>query len=85
MLSYNNKKGNNMTKDNKELQRYLVKWILMFLLISIVGTGIYGFLNKFTDYNIIVIMLAEIATLLGIFFGFNMTTSVSEDKMNIED
>ena len=57
----------------------------MLLLITIVGTGLYGFINKFTDYSIIVIMLAELATLLGVFFGFNMTTSVSDDKFDIKD
>ena len=68
-----------MTKHAKELQRYYAKWILIFLLFVTVTVGLYGAIFGLKDSHLLLIMLGEIATLLAIFFGFNMMNKVSED------
>lgn len=63
-----------MTKHQKEKQRYLVKWVLIVLICILALATIWS-----TNDNILV-ALAEIVALTGVFFGFNMATKVSDDK-----
>jgi len=73
-----------MTKHKKELQRYFAKWVLMFILIALVATGIIGYFMKIEDNSIILVMLAEVASLLAVFFGFNMKSEVQVEQKEDE-
>ena len=68
-----------MTRHGKLMQRYCAKWLLLTLLTLIVLTGLYGAVFGLKDSHLLLIMLAEIAGLTAIFFGFNMMNKVSED------
>jgi len=68
-----------MSQDDKERQRYKVKWVLVLLVSLIIISGLIGYFKGIKDHTIILVMLGEVITLLGVFFGFNMKTSVSKD------
>ena len=73
-----------MTKHEKEKQRYYVKWLLVSLIVINVLSGIVGAFIGIKHSDIILIMLGELITLLGVFFGFNMSTAVKDDEITLK-
>lgn len=69
-----------MTKHDKEVQRYYVKWVLVFLVSITVVSGIIGAFIGMKDSHLLLMILGELVVLLGVFFGFHMAKSVEEEK-----
>ena len=73
-----------MNKHKKELQRYYTKWILLSLIIITVISGIVGSFTGMEDSHLLLMILGELVVLTGVFFGFHMKNTVTEDSQSVE-